>query len=55
MSMCMSFVLVVINVGLNGHFVIPWLIGRLIGCIVSLPRSFLLPPVLQKITVSLKL
>jgi hypothetical protein len=51
----MSFVMVVINVGLHTNFVIPWLKGWLIGFIVSLPLAFLLPPLLQKIMTWLKI
>jgi hypothetical protein len=55
MSMCMSFVMTVINVGLSGALLKPWLIGWGIGFLTSLPLSFLLPPLLQKMMKALNI
>jgi hypothetical protein len=38
-----------INVGFNSHFLKAWVSGWGIGFLVSLPLSFLVPPLLQKI------
>jgi hypothetical protein len=55
MSMCMSFVMTLINLGLGGDFVRVWLASWGIGFVVSLPLSFFLPLFLQKIMKLLKI
>jgi small-conductance mechanosensitive channel len=55
MSMCMAFVMAAINVGFTSNFLSAWLMGWGIGFVVSLPLSFFLPPMLQKIMIKLKL
>jgi hypothetical protein len=55
MSMCMAFVMTVINIGFGGNFLVLWLKGWGIGFVVSLPLSFFLPPFLQKIIKRLKI
>jgi hypothetical protein len=55
MSMCMSLVMTAINVGFNHDFFRPWLMGWGFGFLASLPLSFILPPLLQKIMHALKL
>ncbi|MDR1247408.1 MAG: DUF2798 domain-containing protein [Clostridiales Family XIII bacterium] len=49
MSLCMSVAMAAINVGLNSHFWAAWLSGWGIGFIVSLPFSFFIPPLIQKV------
>ncbi|MDR1430475.1 MAG: DUF2798 domain-containing protein [Spirochaetaceae bacterium] len=49
MSVCMAFVMTVVNVGFGDNFIRAWLTGAGVGFIVSLPLSFFLPPLLQKI------
>jgi hypothetical protein len=51
----MSLAMTLINVGLNGAFVKPWLTGWGIGFLVSLPLSLVLPAFLQKIMKKLKI
>jgi hypothetical protein len=53
MSAAMSAAMVVINVGLNSHFFKAWLSGFGIGFLVSLPFSFFLPPLIQKVMAKL--
>lgn len=48
MSMCMSFVMAVINVGFSGMLIFAWLRGWLIGFIVAAPLSYVLPPLAMK-------
>jgi hypothetical protein len=55
MSICMAFVMAVVNVGLGSNFVAAWLSGAGVGFVVSLPLSFFLPPLLQKIMKRLKI
>jgi hypothetical protein len=49
MSLCMSLAMAAINVGLTDHFLAAWLSGWGIGFLVSLPFSFFVPPLIQKI------
>jgi hypothetical protein len=49
MSLCMSFAMAVINVGLNKHFLGAWLSGWGVGFLVSLPFSFFVPPMIQRL------
>jgi hypothetical protein len=49
MSLCMSVAMAAINVGWNSHFWSAWLSGWGIGFIVSLPFSFFVPPLIQKV------
>ncbi|MDR1329150.1 MAG: DUF2798 domain-containing protein, partial [Oscillospiraceae bacterium] len=49
MSLCMSFAMAAINVGFNAGFTPAWLSGWGIGFVVSLPFSFFVPPLIQKI------
>jgi hypothetical protein len=49
MSLCMSLAMAAINVGLNIHFWKAWLSGWGIGFVVSLPFSFFVPPLIQKL------
>jgi hypothetical protein len=53
MSAAMSAAMVIINVGLNSHFFKAWLSGFGIGFLVSLPFSFFLPPLIQKVMAKL--
>jgi hypothetical protein len=55
MSMCMSFAMTVVNVGINQFFLNAWLIGWGIGFLVSLPFSFFVPPLIQKLMQILKI
>jgi hypothetical protein len=48
MSGAMAAVMVVINVGLNGHFFEAWLPGFGIGFLVYLPFAFFLPSLIHK-------
>jgi hypothetical protein len=48
MSVAMSAVMVIINVGLNEHFFEAWLPSFGIGFLVSLPFAFFLPPLIHK-------
>jgi hypothetical protein len=49
MSLFMSLAMAAINVGLNSHFWGAWLSGWGIGFLVSLPFSFFVPPLIQKV------
>jgi hypothetical protein len=49
MSMCMSLAMTFVNVGLNSHFLAAWINGWGIGFLVSLPFSFFIPPLIQKV------
>jgi hypothetical protein len=51
----MAFVMTAINVGFGSNFVIAWVSGWGIGFVVSLPLSFFLPPLLQKMMQILKI
>jgi hypothetical protein len=51
----MAFAMAAINVGLNNYFLKAWLIGWGIGFLVSLPFSFFIPPLIQKIMQILKI
>jgi hypothetical protein len=51
----MAFVMTAVNVGFGSMFVDVWLTGAGVGFIVSLPLSFFLPPLLQKIMKMLKI
>jgi hypothetical protein len=53
MSAAMATVMVGINVGFNSNFIKAWLPGYGIGFLVSLPFSFFLPPLIQKIMAKL--
>jgi hypothetical protein len=55
MSFCMAFVMTAVNVGFGSSFITPWLKGAGVGFVVSLPLSFFLPPLLQKIMKKLKI
>ena len=44
MSMAMSFVMTLVNVGIGPIFLIAWLKGWLIGLAVSFPLSYFIPP-----------
>jgi hypothetical protein len=55
MSAAMTGVMVVKNVGLNGNFFRAWLTDFGIGILVSLPFSFVLPPLIQKLMVKLRI
>jgi hypothetical protein len=55
MSMCMSFAMTAVNVGMNNYFLKAWLTGWGIGFLVSLPFSFFIPPLIQKIMAILKI
>jgi hypothetical protein len=45
----MSFAMALINVGVRPGFLKAWFQGWAIGFIVSLPFSFIVPPLIQKI------
>jgi hypothetical protein len=45
----MSVAMAAINVGWNSHFWSAWLSGWGIGFLVSLPFSFFVPPLIQKV------
>jgi hypothetical protein len=45
----MSLAMSIINVGINDYFIAAWMEGWLIGFVVSLPLSFVIPPLLQKV------
>jgi hypothetical protein len=49
MSLCMSVAMTAINVGFVSNFVSACLSAWGIGFIVSLPFSFFIPPIIQKI------
>jgi hypothetical protein len=49
MSLFMSLAMAAINVGWNSHFWGAWLSGWGIGFLVSLPFSFFVPPLIQKV------
>jgi hypothetical protein len=49
MSLCMSLAMALINVGPGSGFLGAWLSGWGIGFLVSLPFSFFVPPLIQKI------
>jgi hypothetical protein len=53
MSAAMSAAMVIINAGLNDHFFRAWLSGFGIGFLVSLPFSFFLPSLIQKVMMKL--
>jgi hypothetical protein len=55
MSMFVSFSMTIINVGFDANFVDMWMGGWAIGFLASLPLSFLLPPLLQKLMERLKI
>jgi cytosine/uracil/thiamine/allantoin permease len=55
MSMFVSFAMTVINFGFTTNLMELWMGGWAIGFFVSLPLSFLLPPLLQKIMERLKI
>jgi hypothetical protein len=55
MSVCMSLAMAIINVGFGPHFMTAWLTGTGIGFVVSLPLSFIMPPLLMKIMARLKI
>jgi hypothetical protein len=55
MSLCMAFVMTAANSGFGSSFVSLWLTGAGVGFVVSLPLSFFLPPLLQKIMKWLKI
>jgi hypothetical protein len=55
MSISMSFVMTAVNLGFGSNFVTAWLTGAGIGFIVSLPLSFFLPLLLQKMMKRLKI
>jgi hypothetical protein len=55
MSLSMALAMTIINVGLDKpHFVSAWLEGGMIGFLVSLPLSFFVPSLIQKLMFSLK-
>jgi hypothetical protein len=51
----MSLAMAAINVGLNAYFWAAWLSGWGIGFAVSLPFSFFVPPLIQKVMHKLKI
>jgi hypothetical protein len=53
MSAAMSSVMVLINVGLNANFFRAWLPSFGIGFLVSLPFSFFLPMLIEKVMAKL--
>jgi hypothetical protein len=53
MSTAMSAVMVIINVGLNDHFFEAWLPSFGIGFLASLPFSFFLPALIQRLMAKL--
>lgn len=55
MSMCMSLVMSIINVGFVDYFLSVWLKSWGIGLLVSLPLTFFLPQLIQKIGTKLNL
>jgi hypothetical protein len=55
MSVCMAFVMAVVNVGFGSNFIAAWLTGAGIGFVVSFPLSLFLPLLLQKIMRRMKI
>lgn len=49
MSLCMSGVMVLVNMGVTPHFWGVWMRSWGIGFVVSLPLAFIVPPAVQKI------
>jgi hypothetical protein len=49
MSLCMSFAMTAINIGFGSNFISTCLSAWGIGFVVSLPFSFLVPPLIQKL------
>jgi hypothetical protein len=45
----MSVAMALINVGLNSNFWGAWLSGWAVGFVVSLPFSFFVPPLIQRV------
>jgi hypothetical protein len=55
MSLCMSLAMALINVGPGRYFWGAWLSGWGIGFLVSLPFSFFVPPLIQKLMAKLRI
>jgi hypothetical protein len=53
MSAGMSAVMIAVNAGFNSNFFRMWLPSYVIGFLVSLPFSFFLPPLIQKVMAKL--
>jgi hypothetical protein len=49
MAAMMSFVMVAVNVGFNPQFLSAWLKGGTIGFLVSIPISYFLPPLVERL------
>jgi hypothetical protein len=51
----MTGVMVIKNIGLNSHFFRAWLMDFGIGILTSLPFSFFLPPLIQRLMAKLRI
>ncbi|KNF07652.1 protein of unknown function DUF2798 [Gottschalkia purinilytica] len=55
MAFCMSFAMTLINLGMSDIFFKAWMKSWVIGLIVTLPISFIFPPIIGKLVMKIKI